>query len=247
MIFSYLNINKWLCPQLGGGGGGGGSTTTQEIPAELKPLAKRYTSEAIGIADKGYVPYGGERYADLDPLQMQGVQGIADRAQQGSAYTDASRQALTDTASGQFLNPDSNPYLRGMVDRAQDDVMTRVNMMDRGSGSYGNSGIQQAATRELADVTNDIYGQNYMNERQNMMQAGMYSPQFAQADYMDANQMLNAGQILQDQEQQGMDFQYQQFEDEQNLPYKNLAAMSGVFGSGNMGGKSVTTSDEGGK
>ena len=64
--------------------------------------------------------------------------------------------------------------------------------------------------------------------------------------YTDAGQLMQAGQTLQDQQQQGLDFDYQQFLEQQNLPYKQLAAMSGVFGS-NLGGSSTTTQTGGGK
>ena len=41
------------------------------------------------------------------------------------------------------------------------------------------------------------------------------------------------------------DFSFEEFMRQQNLPYEQLAAMSGVFGS-NLGGTSVTKSDSGG-
>jgi hypothetical protein len=63
--------------------------------------------------------------------------------------------------------------------------------------------------------------------------------QYGNQAYTDADQMLKIGQIQQDQSQQGQDFNYQQFQDAENLPYKQLAAMSGVFGS-NLGGESKT-------
>lgn len=69
--------------------------------------------------------------------------------------------------------------------------------------------------------------------------------QFGNQAYTDAEQMLKAGQTAQDQEQQNLDFNYQQFQEAENLPYKQLAAMSGVFGSG-LGGTSTSTQSGGG-
>jgi len=72
------------------------------------------------------------------------------------------------------------------------------------------------------------------------------APEFARQDYADAGQMMNAGQIIQDQNQQYRDFDYEQYQEESNDEYKKLAAMSGVFGS-NLGGQSTSTGGGGGK
>jgi hypothetical protein len=58
------------------------------------------------------------------------------------------------------------------------------------------------------------------------------APGLSQAGYQDAAQLLQAGQLSQNQDQQNLDFDYQQFQEEQNLPYKQLAAMGAPFGSG---------------
>jgi hypothetical protein len=64
--------------------------------------------------------------------------------------------------------------------------------------------------------------------------------------YQDAGQLMNAGQIQQDEQQKALDWGLQQFQEQQDYPYKNLAAASGVFGT-NLGGSSTTKSSGGGK
>ena len=95
-------------------------------------------------------------------------------------------------------------------------------------------------------MATQMYGGAYEADQGRRMQAIGMAPEFAKQDYQDAGQMMNAGQILQDQSQQNMDYGYEQYQEEQNLPYKQLAAMSGVFGS-NLGGASKTSSAGGGK
>jgi hypothetical protein len=51
---------------------------------------------------------------------------------------------------------------------------------------------------------------------------------------------------MQDEKQKGLDWNLQQFQEQKDYPYKNLAAASGVFGT-NLGGSSKTTSNGGGK
>lgn len=241
-----------------GGGGGQTSTTQANIPDELKPLAEKYSSTAIDLANTGYQGYGDQRYADLNGYQTQGADAIYNRAMNGNSAVDAGQGMVTDTLSGNYLN--SNPYLSQMMDSASQDVtrnyQNAVNSTDAGmarSGAFGGSawGQQQQDNsdvlgKNLTNMATNMYGQNYANERGNQMNAANQALQYGNQDYTDAGQMIKAGQMYQDQSQQGLDFGYQQFQDEQNDPYKKLQAMSGVFGT-NLGQSSTTTSTGGGK
>lgn len=72
------------------------------------------------------------------------------------------------------------------------------------------------------------------------------APTYGNQAYTDASQLMKVGQQYQDNTQQNLDAQYQNYLDQQNDPYKKLAAMSGVFGSG-IGQTSATKSSGGGK
>jgi len=242
MIFKYL-FPDFLFNGLGLGGGGGGQTskTTQSIPKELKPLAKAYANKAMGVGNQKFSPYGGDRYADLNQTQNQGLQAMIERARGGSQTMDNAEDSLNQMISG----GNTNPYLDEMVNRAQESVKSNFNTAAIDSGSFGNSGLQEQFAKELGGVASNMYGNAYEGDRSRQMQAIGMAPQFANQDYQDAQQMFNAGQIQQDQTQQGLDFDFSQYQDKLNLPYKQLAAMSGVFGSG-LGGSSTTTSSGGG-
>ena len=224
----------------GGGGGGGSSTTTQSIPQELKPLAEAYVGKAINLGNTGFTPYTGQRYADLNETQQQGLGAITQRATQGSQTINNAEGQLNQIIAG----GNTNPYLDSMVDRAQQNVISNFNTGAVNSGSFGNSGLQEQFQKGLGDVAAQMYGQAYDQDRTRQMQGIGMAQQFGNQAYSDAQQLLNAGQIRQDQSQQGLDFGYQQFQDAQNLPYKQLAAMAGPFGS-NLG--STTTQSGGGK
>lgn len=225
----------------GGGGGSQTSTTTQEIPDELKPLASAYANKAINLGNQQYQAYGGDRYADLNAVQNQGLSQTIDRAVNGSQTINNAEQALNQQIQG----GQGNPYLDSMVQRAQDSVKSNFNTAAINSGSFGNSGVQEAYTKNLGDVASQMYGQAYEGDQARQLQAIGMAPTFGNQAYADADQLLNAGQILQDQAQQDKDFAYQQYQEKLNLPYQQLAAMSGVFGS-NLGGSSTTTSSGGG-
>lgn len=223
------------------GGGGSSSTSTQNIPAELKPLANAYTTKAIGLSNQGFTPYTGDRYADLNQVQGAGIQGVIDRATNGSQTMNNAETALND----RFISGGPNPYLDSMVQRAQDSVKSNFNTGSINSGSFGNRNLEAEYGNNLSDVATRMYGQAYDADQGRALQAIGMAPTFGNQGYQDASQLLNAGQILQDQSQQDKDFSFQQYEAQQNLPYKQLAAMSGVFGS-NLGGSSTQKSSDGG-
>lgn len=226
---------------MGGGGSGPASTTTQNIPEELKPLAARYSQDAIALADTPYTAFQGERFADLNGTQQQGIDAITQRATQGSATMNNAEGQLNNIIAG----GNTNPYLDSMVSRAQDSVRSQFNTGAVNSGSFGNSGLQEQFQQGLGDVASQMYGQAYDGDRSRQMQGIGMAQQFGNQAYTDAGQLLNAGQIQQDQSQQQADFGYQQFQEQQNDPYKRLAAMGGVFQSA-PGQSSTTTNPAGG-
>ena len=217
-----------------GGGGGGESTTVQSIPDELKPLAANYTQQAMALSNTPYQSFSGDRFADLNSTQQQGLSAMTQQA--GSQLPGQASEALSQRISG------ANPYLEGQIQKASDSVMSNYNTTSVGSGSFGNAGLQEQLAKGLADVNTGLRSADYAQQ----LQAIGMAPAINQAGYQGSEALLKAGQIQQDQAQQEADFGYQQFQDQQNDPYKKLAAQAGVFNSG-LGGTSTTTQSGGGK
>ena len=233
--------NKYKLMGGGGSNGGGGtSTTTQSIPEELKPLATQYTSKAIGLSNTPYNGYQGQRYADLNQEQQTGINMVANRAQNGSQTLDNAEGNLN-----QLIGGGKNPYLDAAYGQAAEQVSNSVNSQFSGAGRYGSGAQQDLLAKNLGNVATNIYGGAYDQDQGRRLQAIGLAPQYGQLEYQDASQLLNAGQILQDQEQKNKDYGYQQFQEQENDPYKKLAAMAAVFGS-NLGGTSKTESSNSG-
>lgn len=255
----------------GKGGSGGTSQTVQEIPAELKPLASAYTDKAIGLMGQGFTPFTGQRFADLTGTQQAGINMVQNRAMGGDATMNAGanflQQQLQSGPQAATVNPyaqQGNPYLDAAVNKAQGNVLANANGAAVRSGSFGNSGIAEQAGKQMADIASQMYGQAwgqqaqlaeagagrndamYQNWAGNNLNAAGQALGYGNQAYTDASQLLRAGQIQQDQAQQGNDFAFQQYQSAQQLPYQQLAAAAGVFGSQPYGASSTTTQNSSG-
>lgn len=203
-------------------GGGGSSSTTNNIPGELAPLARAYADKALQIGNNPFQAYSGQRFAELSQGQNQA----------GNFYQ-------------QQMGSGTNPYLDAMVGRAQGNLVDNYNNVIRPqqdalmarSGSFGNSGVDSTVNQQqkqllgqLGDISTQMYGGQYNADQNRRFEA--------------AQGLMGYGGLQQMAAQNPLDFQYQQFQDAQNQPYKNLAAMGAPFGA-NMGSSSTTSQSKG--
>lgn len=223
---------------MSGGSDSQTSVTQASIAPEFRPLVDLYTKQATQIAQTPFQSYDQQRYADLNQTQNQGIGMVTDRALGGSQTFNNAESNLN-----QMMQGGSNPYLDSMVQKAQGSVLSAAGTAGNRSGSFGNSGIQEQAINQMADQANNMYGQQYQFDQGQRMNAIGMAPQFANQAYTDAGQLLNAGGLQQQQDQQNLDFGFQEFNRAQDDPYRKLAATGQVVGQ-NMG--STTTSSGGG-
>lgn len=91
-----------------------------------------------------------------------------------SIYDDASgsnAQNLAAFARGDYLDGSNNPHFSKVVDRAAEGARDAVNMNFSGAGRYGSGANQQIVAREVGDLTNRAYADQYNNEVANMFGA----------------------------------------------------------------------------
>ena len=230
----------------GGGNSGGGSsvpantssTTTREIPAWAQPAAQNLLKRGEDLSNIPYQSYTGQRIADMTPEQQAGLGMVANRALNGSQEEAASRQQFNDTMSGKYLDPASNPYLKGIVDRTMGDVASKVNSQFGGS-NYGTTAHQETLTRNLSDAATNIYGQNYANERTNQMKGLAVAPQFSNLDYSNAQQLIGVGDIKRQESQDVLNNQYADWVASQNQPYRQIDVLGNALGAAVNGQGSV--------
>lgn len=223
------------------GGGPSGSTTTNNIDARFSPLIDYATQTAGKVNAAGFTPYTGQRFADMNSTQQAGINMIQNRALGGDPTMNQAQQTLQQTLAG----GQTNPYLDSLVNKAQSGVMSNMGALQARSGSFGNSGIAEQGAKQMGDIATQMYGNAYNTDRANQMAALNLAPQYGNQAYQDAAQLMKVGGQMQDQQQQNKDFAYQQFQEQQNLPYKQMAAYSGLLGSSGANSSSTTTQSGG--
>lgn len=156
-------------------------TNKTELPAWLEAVTKENIRKAQQIADRPYVPYGGELVAGFSPTQQQAFDyGLAGIGQQSPMYQ-AAQEAASGVAGYQpqtvtaqnFLQGDigayMNPYIQNVEDRAianaQRSAQMNINQLGSSaarSGAFGGSRLGVAegvAAAEAARGVGDLSAQ----------------------------------------------------------------------------------------
>lgn len=84
------------------------------------------------------------------------------------------------TISGDYMRPDTNPYLRDTVNLALDQTRSKVNSQF-GGNNFGSSAHQEWLAKNLANTALPIYAQNYDTERGRQLAAAGGAPNIAEA------------------------------------------------------------------
>jgi hypothetical protein len=226
--------------------GGGSETSTQssEPWKGVQPYLKDYLKLGQDVTKRPYEFYNGDTVAGFSPEQEMGFNLGTQRALAGSPTLNAANRNITDTLNGNYLSPNSNPYLQANVGQAMNDVTGRVNSQFN-NNNFGGSAHQETLTRNLGDVSSQMYGQNYANERGNQLNAAGQSIGLANADYNDSAALQAIGA-----QRQGLANQYlgnasTQFNGAAQFPYQQLDRYGQVVNIGTgQGGTTTTTSPQ---
>lgn len=91
------------------------------------------------------------------------ISGTADVSALGLANPALS--GLAQTASGQYLTPDTNPYLRDTVQNALDQARASIASQFNQGGRYGSGMMAGTQARELGNIATGAYANVYEQER----------------------------------------------------------------------------------
>jgi hypothetical protein len=114
----------------------------------------------------------------------------------GPGATAGAQRMLGDTASGKYLDPSTNPWLKSTYDQAFGNVQNSVGSAMAGAGRFGSGAMAGALGSGATNLANEIYGTNFQNERNRQLQAQQTMGQFQTADRAQQIQaLINAGQL----------------------------------------------------
>lgn len=163
----------------------------------------------------GFLPSASSWYdqnQNISPDTLSGYNAVRQRAIQGSQYAPQEGQLYSDTLSGKYLDPSTNPYLKSTYDTAARQVANSVNSQFASSGRYGSGAQAGVLTQGLGDLATNIYGGNYQQERARQAASLSLAPQFNSIDYQNLSALTGANQAVSD------------------YPYQQLARYGGLLG-----------------
>jgi hypothetical protein len=152
------------------------TTTTPYSGNYSTQLDDFYNNYLKNNLDTSATPYTGDLTAGMTDTQNSAMSGL-------SSLLNTS--ALTGTINGDYLDPDTNPYLSQAYDEAESKVMKSLGTMnDNVNSQFNTNGLYNSSARmeslqkqadtagdTLANIATNLYGNAYTQERQNQMNA----------------------------------------------------------------------------
>jgi hypothetical protein len=244
-------------------GGARHSTTVQDVPNWMRPAMQQflgqYEQAALpGGQIKAYDPNMNQQVAGFSPFQEQAFDQTGQVAQGIQPMLGASQAEVQKTMAGDYLNPETNPYLqrtyddaaRAVTDKYRTSIAPQMATMSQeagGGGAPGGSAYQQAAMQQqyglgqnLSELANQVYGGNYQAERARQLGATEAAPGIAQAQFMPSQALMQAGSQQQQQQQLGYDTSMQNAMRREQYPFTVLDRLGAAFGQA-QGGAGTTT------
>ena len=234
------------------GGGGGGSTTTSGIDPTIKPFVTYGLEEAKRQYEApGASFFPGQTYVSPSEATSQALQAAQTRAISGSPIQQAAQQEYLSTVQGRGVNPFLEGALSGANRRAEEAYTRGVQGIQSNAASAGRYGsnamgqqvgqAQDVFGRNLAETAGQLAYQSAEAERGRQMAAVQGAPAYAQADYMDIQKLLTAGQGQEQYQQKALQDAINRYNYEQTLPQQKLQQFTNLVTSVPSGGTSTST------
>lgn len=237
------------------------TTSTSSIDPALLPYLQTGLERARNLFLTGKQPefFQGQTYVSPSAQTEEALTQQEAIARQASPVLQQAQQAyqssltgLGQTAGGGFLG--ANPYQAQMMQAAtrpleqqfSNQVLPQIASLYSRAGRYGSGAMQNAlgqATesygRALGDITGNIAGQQYQQERGFQQQAlaqqaalAAAAPQIYGQQFIPSQQLAQVGAAREAIAAQPLQEQMQRFQFAQQLPYQQLSGyLSSVYGS----------------
>ena len=216
-------------------------TSVQQLPGWLNDANTFGSQQAQNLYNTGGPQYyPGNTVAPFSPMQEQYFSGVENLAQNGLPSSNAAQNYTTSVLNGNYLNPQTNPYLQDTFNQAANAVQNKLGPEFAGSGRNPEmSGAAQAD--QMNQLATQIYGGAYNTGIQQMQGALNESPQVAAQSLQGLQSLNTAGAQLQQQSQNMIGANQSLYEYYAQEPWKNLNNYMGQVNSLAHGSNTANT------
>jgi hypothetical protein len=213
-------------------------------PFEYKGLRPTVASGLDYYARTGGPAYTGPLVAPVTNQEWGYVRGVDDVAMKRSAGVSGANAEVERTLRGDYLNPESNPFLRAYVDAAVrpiTEAREESNLADR--AQFARAGHRLSASSPFAraynigergyadaisDVATNVYGTAYESERGRMADAVSKASMLQDAEVQRWLEGMKAAALPRLVEQLGIDAGREEFNRRVDVALQALATASGL-------------------
>lgn len=241
---------------MGKSSGSSGDQTVKNVPwKSLQPYLEGSYKQASDLQQQGMDYFPDQTYADMNPLQEQGLLSQYDYAQNGFADSfnniTNSNNVLLNAA-----NVDNNPALQSqfdMLDRQasnqlENSIMPNIGRSAAGVGQYGGSrqGIAEGVAakdmnEQLLNAKAGLIGNAYTQGLDAQTKAIGLAPGISQLGFMPGQYQQQVGDFYRQEDQLPITEAINRWNFEQQSPWELLGQASSIYNNGlNFGTQSVS-------
>jgi hypothetical protein len=209
------------------------TTTSEQEPSDyIRPYLDIAMDDAQALYQSDTPNfYPNATYVNFSPETDTALELTKQRALAGNPLLGSAQTEINNILSGNYLDPNSNPYASAMFNQMAGDVTSNVNSLFTKAGRFGSGANQEVLADSLGDLATKIYYNNYQDERNRMVDAVNVAPGLAQEDYSDIQALANVGASREDLEYAKLQDSINRFDYEQQKPYIKLNQYLGSLGS----------------
>ena len=209
------------------------TTTTSQEPSDfISPYITQGMNAAQDLFESGTPSYyPNQTYADFAPETIAAQDMIIQNVAQGSPLLGQAQGEVSNILSGNYLSPTSNPYTQGLYNQMAGDVTAGVQSQFSKAGRLGSAANQEVLASELGQLANQVYGDQYNQAQNQMMNAIQLAPGLEQANYNDIAALAGVGQQNEAMQMAEIQDAINAFDFQQQQPYYTLNQYLGQMGS----------------
>lgn len=152
------------------------------------PYLDKYLSETSNLY------HGGA--PQISPYEQHGYDTLRSTVDAGATALDPAIAENNKTLRGDYLNPDTNPYIADIARRMGDIASATSNASFGGSGRTGSGLAGYYSGKGAADAAGELYFGNYNAERGRMGSAVGMAPSLEAGRYLGPQALISAGQNI---------------------------------------------------